>query len=67
MSKLVLEANEVCPYAQSCVYNNNQGGCYGAKPNRKNKFVCNIVDTRESGGAYRNPLDKTGKMELLVD
>jgi len=66
MAELILESNEVCPYASTCIYN-KQSGCYGAKQNRGNKFTCNIVDTRESGGGYRNPLDKTGNKEILLD
>jgi hypothetical protein len=66
MSVMILNENEVCPYSSKCVYNNT-GGCYGARSDRNNKYTCSVVDTRESGGAFKAPADQTGKMQVIMD
>lgn len=67
MRELILEANQACPHGASCAYNKNSE-CRGAANNRPHIFTCNLVATREEGGAgYRNPLDETGKMQVIMD
>ena len=66
MSQLLLEAGQACPYGSSCVYNKNWE-CQGAHGTRTTDFTCTIVATRESGGEYRNPLDETGKMQVIME
>jgi hypothetical protein len=66
MSQLILEAGQACPHGNACIYNKNWE-CQGAHGSRKNEFTCSIVATRESGGEFRNPLDKTGKMQVIID
>lgn len=63
---LVLMENEICRLAPKCPH---REGCWGAKPNRDNKFMCEFVDNfgniRED--CYRNPHDKTGKMNVILE
>ncbi len=66
MKQLILEAGQACPFGSSCVYNKNWE-CRGAVGTRPTDFTCNIVATRETGGDFRNPLDETGKMQVLID
>ena len=67
MQQLILESNQACPYGAACAYNKNSE-CRGAASNRTTSFTCNLVSTREQGGAgYRNPLDETGKMQVIMD
>ncbi|MHA1623148.1 MAG: hypothetical protein ACTSVO_13530 [Candidatus Heimdallarchaeaceae archaeon] len=66
MEELILEGHEVCPHSSTCVYH-KQNNCWGANGMRENKFYCTLVDTQESGGGYRNPMDKTGRMEVIID
>ena len=67
MSQLILEGREVCPHSSTCIYH-KQNNCWGANAQRENRFNCSLVDTREiGGGGVRLPLDKTGKMEVLID
>jgi hypothetical protein len=66
MKELILEAGQACPYGSACIYNKNWE-CQGAHGTRTVTFTCNIVATRESGGEFRNPLDETGKMEVIID
>ena len=67
MTQLILEAHEVCPHTPTCVYH-KQNHCWGANGMRENQFYCTLVDTmREGGSGVRLPLDKTGKMEVLID
>jgi len=67
MEQLILESGEACPYSTSCVHNKNWQ-CQGSLKGRITEFTCSIVSTRESGGGdYRNPLDQTGKMEVIMD
>jgi hypothetical protein len=67
MSQLILEAGEVCPHSTVCVYH-KQNNCWGTYSAREDQFYCTLVDTmREGGGGVRLPMDKTGKMEILID
>lgn len=67
MSQLILESNQACPYGSACAYNKNSE-CRGADGTRVHQFTCTLVATREQGGAgYRNPLDETGKMQVIMD
>jgi hypothetical protein len=67
MSQLILEAGEVCPHSTVCVYH-KQNNCWGTYSARENQFYCTLVDTmREGDGGVRLPMDKTGKMEILID
>ena len=66
---ILLQSREVCPYKDNCPYN-YQNTCMGGSPERVNIFRCELVT---SDGVFlenknvRNPLDETGKMELLLD
>jgi hypothetical protein len=64
----VLEAGEICPYAERCQYNITPNQCQGANLNRKNQFKCSYVDNGiiENGGV-RLPQDKTGQMKIIID
>ena len=67
MSELIIEGGEVCPHSNVCVYH-KQNNCWGANSMRENQFFCTLVDTmREGNSGVRLPLDKTGKMEVLID
>jgi len=67
MQQLILESNQACPYGAVCAYNKNSE-CRGAAADRVHEFTCNLVSTHEMGGAgYRNPLDETGKMQVIID
>jgi len=67
MEQLILEINQSCPHGAACAYNKNSE-CRGADGSRQYAFTCDLVSTREQGGeGYRNPLDETGKMQVLMD
>lgn len=64
--QFVLQENEVCPYSLNCPYSMS---CHGAKAGRPNTFSCNFAngDGTFIEGAYRNPLDKTGNMTVIME
>lgn len=68
---LVLKEHEVCPYHVICPYvtGSNARICQGTNPHRNTVFTCQYV--RQDGsidpGGTRNPLDKTGRMEILLE
>lgn len=68
---MILESGEICPYSHHCPLNNPMigGSCFGSRGDRKNTFECEyVVDGKlmaESG--YRNPLDKTGRMKVIME
>ena len=60
-----LKKFEVCPKYLNCPHNDN---CKGADASRGNEFDCSFVG--ESGfisQGFRNPLDETGKMQILIE
>jgi len=63
---LVLMENEKCHLAFRCEY---EDGCWGARTNRPNKFTCEFVDNQGNikENCFRNPDDKTGKMQIIID
>jgi hypothetical protein len=63
---IILQENQICPHASKCPH---ADGCYGTKNNRNNKFTCEFVDTNGNvdTGGVRNPLDKTGKMKVILE
>jgi hypothetical protein len=63
---LLLSEGEVCPLALRCPYAQE---CWGVKSNRDTVFTCSFVDDRGNikEGMFRNPHDKTGKMQVIVD
>jgi hypothetical protein len=63
---LFLKENEVCPYAFKCPHGTN---CYGARSDRPNTFDCDLVsaDGTINELGHRNPLDQTGKMNVLME
>jgi len=64
---LILESNKSCPYGNSCPYNTTNE-CWGAKADRFEQFICEfIVDGVIAEGGYRNPLDKTGNMKVIME
>ncbi len=65
---IILKINEVCPLALQCPYNSTDS-CYGARPNRKNRFVCEHVKDGKilEGKPMRMPGDKTGRMKVIME
>lgn len=65
---LVLEPNQVCPYSNTCKYN-EQSSCQGSHSNRPTKFTCSYVNDGKicEGGCCRNILDQTGKMQIIME
>ncbi len=64
---LILESKKVCPYANSCVHNTSNE-CWGAKTNRDEQFICEFfVNGKILKDGYRNPLDKTGGMKVIME
>lgn len=65
---LILEANEICPYSQTCQYNNSHS-CFGATSNRGVKFECEyVIDGKIIENQQpRLILDKTGKMRVIME
>jgi len=64
---LVLNENQKCPHSFICPHNQDSQ-CFGARENRATKFTCNLVENnniQENG--FRNPLDQTGKMKVIMD
>lgn len=69
---LVLEAGQICPYGNSCPYNNNNvraSICQGTLKSRNNKFTCEFVVNGQliKDMGVRLPEDKTGKMKIIID
>lgn len=64
---LVLKEGQVCPFAAQCTYNQN-GQCWGAKPNRNLEFCCEyVVNGKILEGGLRIPGDQTGKMKVILE
>lgn len=64
---LVLKVGRICPFAAQCKYNQN-GQCWGAKPNRDYEFSCEyVVNGQILEGGSRIPGDKTGKMKVILE
>ena len=65
---LILEANQKCPHSSKCPYN-QMDSCNGANSSRANKFTCEYADMQSvyETGRIRNPLDKTGKMQIIME
>lgn len=63
---LFLKENEVCPHIYKCPHSDN---CYGARTRRVNTFNCELVsaDGTINEAGYRNPLDQTGKMSVIME
>lgn len=51
---LILDADEICVYKNICPYN-KYNDCYGAKLDRKNDFICELVD--ENGNIETDLID----------
>jgi hypothetical protein len=68
---LILEANQVCPFASSCPHKNSTTSfCQGANPNRGNTFTCTYADqngVKIQENVFRSKFDVTGKMEIFHD
>ena len=68
---MILEKGEMCPYSSQCPHNNNNlsMSCFGANPNRDNKFTCEFVVNGQilNNGNTRLPGDKTGKMKIIME
>lgn len=62
---MILKPFEICQYT-NCPYAKD---CYGKNPFRKNVFECEYADDLGSiqEGQFRNPLDKTGKMKVILE
>jgi hypothetical protein len=67
---MILEDGEICPYAANCPHNKNSyGPCYGTIATRGNKFECEFVVNGQFiiDSGFRNPLDQTGKMKIIME
>lgn len=64
---LILEAGQKCPYSDNCYYN-IMNECFGANIDRKTQFVCEyVINGKIQEGGFRSPLDKTGKMKIIME
>ena len=63
---LVLTENQICPLKSKCKY---ADGCWGTKSNRGNVFTCDFVEPNGTikEDCFRNPMDKTGNMKVIID
>lgn len=63
---MILEIGQVCPYSNKCPLN---GNCYGTRADRQNKFECEYVKNGKLNTelGYRNPMDKTGRMKVIME
>ena len=63
---IVIKEGEVCPYKYKCQYSDN---CFGAVGRRENTFTCGYVTSNGEilDGKSRSLLDKTGKMEIIIE
>lgn len=61
-----LSENEVCPRMMSCKHSDT---CMGANSSRNTVFTCTLITEEGSiiENGFRNPLDQTGKMEILTE
>ena len=63
---IVLKEYEVCPYANSCIYNKPGSNiCPGAMPNRPFPFTCNLHSKVKTENGFRSQFQKTGQ-EVLI-
>jgi len=65
---MILEIGEICPHAHSCPYNEGDP-CFGTRHERENVFQCDYVTNGKlltDGSGFRNPLDQTGKMKVIM-
>ena len=63
---MILEAGEQCRYGKACPRSDS---CQGLNASRPNIFQCEYVingQLVENPGA-RNPLDRTGKMKVIME
>jgi len=64
---LILEVGTLCPHRNKCSHNTHNE-CWGAKLDRDQQFVCEFYkDGRIQESGFRNPLDQTGKMQVIMD
>jgi hypothetical protein len=63
---IVLKEHEICQYSVRCPYAQN---CWGTRPERENTFTCEFVNKQGQirENCFRNPLDKTGKMKVIME
>lgn len=63
---LRIEAKQVCHLSNVCPYANE---CWGAREGRDTPFNCDFVteDGTIKEGCYRNPLDQTGRMKVIME
>ena len=66
---MILESGETCQYGRVCPLNTKFGPCYGARSDRQNIFECEYVVNGQliADSGFRNPLDKTGKMKVIME
>jgi hypothetical protein len=66
---MILESGEVCPYGHRCPLNSQLSPCYGTRPERLNMFECEYVVNGKliADSGFRNPLDKTGRMKVIME
>ncbi len=62
---LELRRGMACHLQEKCPYATN---CWGAQSDRKTPFTCDlVVNGQIVEGKYRNPLDQTGKMKVIME
>ena len=66
---MILEAGETCVYGHVCPFNTPYSPCYGTRSDRDNKFECEYVINGKiiTDCGCRNPLDRTGKMRVIME
>lgn len=68
---MILEVGQVCPYSHNCPYNKTAVGgvCYGTRSDRANRFECEFVINGKiiTDAGFRNSLDQTGKMKIIME
>jgi len=65
---IVLQPDQVCPFASKCKYHDMLNQCSGAKT-RPTTFTCDYADEQGNirEGVMRNSLDKNGKMQFIQE
>lgn len=64
---MTLKEYEICPFATTCKFSID---CYGTDVGRKRMFTCEYVQNGKlvyTNESYRNPLDETGQMKVILE
>jgi len=66
---MILKEAEVCHLGTNCPYNQPYGTCYGVRKDRDGTFECAYVINGQiiHDAGTRHPMDKTGKMKVIME